>query len=527
MMFRRTVIAASVSIALASAALSALAGTETGPTSSETPYVVNVPPSVHIISLITVGDSVNDKPDSATPYRMVGIPDGMGAFDNNDGTFTVLMNHEVADTRGVPRQHGLAGAFVSHWIVRKSDLAVLHGGDQMKQVLAWGGAGFVPNTRALNRLCSANLPSVSALYNGRTGKGYTGRIFMNGEESGTEGRAFAHIVTGPGAGISYELPSLGKFAWENSVASPYEQDKTVVVGTDDGQGGQVYVYVGTKLDKGNEIEKAGLHGGQLYGIKVAGVPAEPRADGILSADFSLHPLGDVTAKTGVQLDADSDLGGVTHFLRPEDGAWDTRNPSVFYFVTTDRYDSVKDTTGTPANQVGRSRLYRLTFSDIRDPEAGGRIDMLLNGTEAQQMLDNITVDGDGNLLMQEDPGGQQRLAKIWKFDPRSRSLVEVARHDPERFMPGGAKFKTIDEESSGVIEITSLLSKHPSDRGRFGWEERERDAEEGDEADERFRWAKRGYRYYLSVTQVHLANPDAELVEGGQLYFIAVPRNLR
>ena len=35
-------------------------------------------------------------------------------------------------------------------------------------------------------------------------------------------------------------------------------------------------------------------------------------------------------------------------------------------------------------------------------------------------------------------------------------------------MPGGAKFKTIDEESSGVIEITSLLSKHPSDRGRFG-----------------------------------------------------------
>ena len=106
MMFRRTVIAASVSIALASAALSALAGTETGPASSETPYVVNVPPSVHIISLITVGDSVNDKPDSATPYRMVGIPDGMGAFDNNDGTFTVLMNHELGATSGAVRAHG-------------------------------------------------------------------------------------------------------------------------------------------------------------------------------------------------------------------------------------------------------------------------------------------------------------------------------------------------------------------------------------------------------------------------------------
>jgi hypothetical protein len=80
-----------------------------------------------------------------------------------------------------------------------------------------------------------------------------------------------------------------------------------------------------------------------------------------------------------------------------------------------------------------------------------------------------------------------------------------------------------------VIEITSLLSKQPRDRGRFGWEERERD-DDGDEADERFHWAKRGYRYYLSVTQSHnKIDPkvDPELVEGGQLYLIAVPRSLR
>ncbi len=29
---------------------------------------------------------------------MVGIPDGLGAFDNHDGTFTVLMNHELGNT---------------------------------------------------------------------------------------------------------------------------------------------------------------------------------------------------------------------------------------------------------------------------------------------------------------------------------------------------------------------------------------------------------------------------------------------
>ena len=73
---------------------------------------------------------------------------------------------------------------------------------------------------------------------------------MDGEEvtndpiTGNGGRAFAHIVTGPGAGISYELPYLGEFAWENAVASPYEQDKTIVIGMDDSTPGQVYVYIG-------------------------------------------------------------------------------------------------------------------------------------------------------------------------------------------------------------------------------------------------------------------------------------------
>ncbi|HYN13570.1 MAG TPA: hypothetical protein VET51_13100, partial [Burkholderiales bacterium] len=282
MTFSRSLIASSLSIALAGAALPALGDTFKGPSSSQTPYVVNVPRSVDIISLITVGDSVNDKPGSATPYRMVGIPDGLGAYDNHDGTFTVLMNHELAPTVGVQRRHGFAGAFVSQWIVRKSDLAVLHGGDLAKQVMEWDAAtqSFVPAIRPMGRLCSADLPAPTAFYNRKTGKGYTGRIFMNGEEVGNEGRAFAHIVTGPGAGISYELPSLGKFSWENSVASPYEQDKTVVVATDDSTPGQVYVYVGQKQSTGDEIEKAGLHGGVLYGVKVDGVALEVRETGI-------------------------------------------------------------------------------------------------------------------------------------------------------------------------------------------------------------------------------------------------------
>ena len=123
---------------------------------------------------------------------------------------------------GRRRQHGFAGAFVSHWIIRKSDLTVLHGGDQAKQVLEWNTVSkqFVPAARSIGRLCSADLPLPSALYDRGSGKGYSGRIFLDGEEVGTEGRVFAHIVSGPATGISYELPYLGKFSWENASPVP-------------------------------------------------------------------------------------------------------------------------------------------------------------------------------------------------------------------------------------------------------------------------------------------------------------------
>jgi Bacterial protein of unknown function (DUF839) len=533
-MFKKHLAALAVAAAFSSFAVCSTAANLQGPTSSATPYYINVPSSVDMISLLTVGDSVNDKPDGVTPYRMVGIPDGLGAFDNNDGTITVLMNHELGNTSGVVRQHGAKGAFVSQWTIRKSDLKVLHGGDLIKQQILWNPATstFAPGISAIARFCSADLAAPTAFYNSKTGKGYTGRIFMNGEETGNEGRSFATIVTGPGAGVSYELPSLGRLSYENSLASPFEQDKTVVISTDDSTPGQVYVYVGEKQSTGSEIEKAGLHGGILYGIKVNGFTKEDdaaaaaRTTGIPSGTrFGLHAFGDVRTRSGAQLQADSVAAGVTEFLRPEDGAWDTRNPNVFYYVTTDRFDQTKDA-GNAGTTIARSRLHKLTFDDIRDPARGGKIDQLIDGTGPGQMFDNITVDRDGNLILMEDPGNQQHAAKIWKYYPRTNQLVLLAQADPARF--GGrngataiaptAPF-TVDEESSGIIEVTSLFGKGGDDDGH--------DRDDDDDRDGRNAWMKKGYRYYLGVVQAHYPNPDAELVEGGQLFLMGVPKNAR
>ena len=101
----------------------------------------------------------------------------------------------------------------------------------------------------------------------------------------------------PTSGNAYELAFLGNLSYENVVANPYQQVKTIVAATDDTGGGQVYLYVGDKKATGTEVDKAGLTGGELYGIKVTGLPVESSASPA-NGTFSLARIGD-TAPGGV------------------------------------------------------------------------------------------------------------------------------------------------------------------------------------------------------------------------------------
>jgi hypothetical protein len=117
-------------------------------------------------------------------------------------------------------------------------------------------------------------------------------------------------------------------SFENSVASPSTGDKTVVVGLEDGTPGQVYVYVGDKTTSGSAVDKAALTNGTLFGIKVTGFPTEPTVGIPAGTAFTAPNLGNRQSSTGAALDADSVAADVTAFNRPEDGAWDTQDPSV-------------------------------------------------------------------------------------------------------------------------------------------------------------------------------------------------------
>lgn len=475
---RHCVVTAAVLACIAGAASAQV----TGPSSSQSPYVLPTIPGVTTTSIFTVGDTING-------YRMVGIPDGLGAFRAENGRITVLMNHELGATAGAVRAHGQTGAFVSRWEIG-DDLSVLSGRDHntssadayeySSSTGTWSNAAS-PAQR-WGRFCSADLAAPSAYKFGSLGT--DARIFMNGEEVGNEGRAYAHIVTGAATNQTWQLPHLGKFSWENSVASPYGQEKTLVMGLDDSTPGQNYLYVGNKQASGNDIEKAGLTNGSLYGIRVAGIPTEPRATGA-SGRFDLVNFGDVSNTSGSTLQNNSNAAGVTNFLRPEDGAWDPRagKQNDFYFVTTDRYDTV----GTGGNQVGRSRLYRMSFDDITNPTAGGTVTELISTANGPQMMDNLCIDKFGRIIIQEDIGSQNALGKIWLYDIDSGGLVQVAQHDPARFAPGAAGLLTIDEESSGIIDASDLL----------------------------------GDGHYLLDVQAHYGIPG-ELVEGGQFLSIYI-----
>jgi hypothetical protein len=457
-------------------ALALVAAVPTLGLTDEPAYFLPSASNVEITPIITVGEDVDG-------YEMVGIPDGLGAFDNRRrgddddddngrrrGTFTVLMNHELGPGEGIPRDHGARGAFVSRWVLNKSDLSVVSGDDQIKQVFvqdpitgAWSpsAAPF-----AFDRFCSADLAAPSAFFH--NGRGTRERIYLNGEESRPPfsnppgnttaenyGHGWAHILTGPLNGQTYELNDVGEMSFENVVASPYAQRKTVVVGLDDSTNAlpgatynpqnppsEVYVYVGEKQRTGNPVQRAGLTGGALFGIKVTGDPTEATVTG--GERFSLATMSPAAQDTGSVLQSESAANGVTQFRRVEDGQWDPTHRNHFYFVTTDQF-------------AGITRLWLLDFDDVRRPELGGEIEIVIDSPAGVpgEMFDNMTVDAKGNILLQEDPGNVPYFAKIWLFDPDTDDLTELAQANPAEFTSAADD----DEESSGIIDVSHILGK--------------------------------------------------------------------
>lgn len=505
--------AGALSLAAAAPAVAAPGTGTTGPTTAVAPYVLPVADGVQTTSLLTVGD----KP-AANGYRMVGIPDGLGARLGSDGAVEVFMNHELGTVSrtdptpvGVTRRHGQKGAFVANLKVNKTSLAVTEGKDLIgpNQIKYYdypsktfgptpssaspAGANplFLAQGAAFNRFCSATLTEKDQLINPSSGKGFAGQIFFGNEESGAEGRIFGILDDG----TTKQLPRLGLAAWENTVPARNRTDTTLVHGLEDGGSAQLWSYVGQKTSTGDAFDKAGLTNGKNYVIDALDETVSTDAQFRDKFGKGVPTPVDFTEidsnQPGAKQNADAAAGGLS-LNRIEDGSWDPSNPRDFYFHTTEGGDTTPNP-ATPSVTRDGGGLWRLRYKNIENPLAGATLTLLLDGSEAPYLSkpDNMTIDTHGNLLMQEDPGNNAVLARIVAYDIDTGRRGVAARFDPALFSTpeaGSEAPRTIDEESSGIIDTEDTF----------------------------------GDGTFLFDAQIHRKHPDPELVEYGQLLLLEV-----
>lgn len=445
------------------------ASTGHGPSTTTDPYVLPVAADVSIRSLLTVGDAGS----AANGYEMVGIPDGLGMTIEH-GKVVVYMNHELTDTQGIPRRHGQAGAFASRLVINPWSLAVTHGSDLVDpgvrfydyptDTYVMSGARFADSAAqdaTFGRWCSSTLSAPGLFWSDWKGVGYRGQIYFGNEEDGDNGRSFGVLTDGS----AQALPRLGLFQWENTIPANNWGRTTLVMGQEDGptDASQLWVYVGTKQNSGNPFDRAGLTNGTDFVIDAV--------NPLVTDDISwraTYPKG-VSAKvllneipwdaTGAAQNAMAKAEGLS-LNRIEDGYWDPRHPNDFYFLTTEGGDK---TTTFPYTRDGGG-LWRLSFKNIEQPDKGATLTLLLDGTEEigvgepkMNKPDNMAMDRHGNILIQEDPGGNAHLARIVAYRIKDGALGVVARFDESLF--SGATPLTLDEESSGIIDASSVWGR--------------------------------------------------------------------
>ena len=494
------------------AAFAAPAGTSRGPSTPTDPYVLPVADGVGIKSLLTVADAGA----AGDGYEMVGIPDGLGAYNDPDSRdFTLLMNHELGQTVGGVRRHGQQGAFVSELDIDSDTFAVEEGKDlvdpdvrywdyvkrRYRAVPSAGGVNprdatdtFPAQLAAFGRWCSGTLSDPGQLFDEDSRKGFRGQVWFGNEEVGDEGRVFGVTMDGQ----AQQLPRLGLFSWENTKPAPTDNKVTMTMGMEDTATGQVWVYIGKKQRNGNAFDKAGLTNGTDFVLDLDNETVDSDAEFRATygkgnpAEFDLGTDEVVDwDRSGARQNAEGTAKGLT-LNRIEDGHWDPGNPNDFYFVTTEGSPGVVPDEPSVTRDGGG--LWRIRFDNVNHPEQGGTLELLLDGTEEPYLNkpDNMGIDTRGNLLIQEDPGNNAQLARIVAYKIANGDRGVVAEFDENLFRTGAPGFITQDEESSGIIDAKNVIGR--------GW--------------------------FLFDAQIHAPSGDPATVEHGQLLAMHV-RNFR
>lgn len=234
-----------------------------------------------ITDIHTIGQEIGD-------YFPVGKLDGIGAFELNDDTVRVLINHELNPETGSIYQvdDGLGGTFnltgarISYFDISKDTRQIVDSGLSYNRIYNADGnissdtSLFANDFPGLSRLCSANLFDA---YEFGDKHGFENRIYMTNEEDGGTSNPVggAFWALDPENDNLWHVPDLGRGAWESSTQVDTNSKNTIalILANDsspfdvdnDGEVEAVplYLYVGEKKS-GDFLDQNGLRDGKLY-----------------------------------------------------------------------------------------------------------------------------------------------------------------------------------------------------------------------------------------------------------------------
>ena len=542
--------------------------------------------------ILTIGETIAGtsgalNPSTAGDYTPVGILDGLGAFKLNKREVRVLANHELLNFRGNSYEvsdgkggtFSMTGARVSYFDIDKKTRKIVDAGLAYNLIydangeIATDTSFLLEGFSGFSRFCSSNLIEPRQF---RRGRGIEDRIYFTGEEDGGQFNPVggAEWALDPSTGTIWQLPDLGRGAWENvTELDTGKTDKVAIILADDSspfnfnpdddevEAVPLYLYIGTKnpgakLASGEEDFPAvnGLSGGKLY-VWVAdeeGVdsPLEFRGSGSLPGRFveidNAQRLENASENGSTGFDeygyptqsnlvTQAEKLGAFGFSRPEDVATNPRKGNEFVLASTgvDTFD-VDPATGNGADSFGTMYTMTVDFSDIENPT--GKLVILYDGdADPKRQLrspDNLDWADNGKIYVQEDEAEEDTLTGEPLFgagaaNPNEAGIVEINRKKS-----GKAKLKRIANIDRSVVldgsipVPTDAVDVDAGDAGEW---------ESSGILDVSKLFGERPGTLFLFDVQAHGVEDqdqfntdsrivDGDLVEGGQLSFLAKGR---
>lgn len=439
-------------------------------------------------ALLTVGDHLpsRDPRFANQEFQPVGALDGLGAYQLDQDTVRVLLNHELNGKAGYPYRldNGtrLTGARISFLDIDRRTLQILDSGIAYRIIRDRQGriveTGFqinevVQTEQGLSRLCSSHLIEKDTF-------NFVDTIYLTMEELSDP---LGHPYGGTVWALDVErqtlhaVPAMGRMAGENATPLSGPQDAVALLIGDDtipqtekaesfGQKADrqtspdhlvtapLWLYVGRKnastnmlppgVDPGNAtfLNRNGLLVGQLYyfvgeqgartvaqfngtGSTLTGVWKEIDVlDRAKAGEKGYDSLG---YKTGLTLRREAKAGGAFQFSRPED-------VSTHPFIGT---RAVLASTGRDTVFPGHDAWGTMYQIDVDPERMTATLTILYDGDDAGgarfshpddgiRSPDNLVWAGDGSIYVQEDNAKNQAPL----FGSHSGQEASLWRLDP-------------------------------------------------------------------------------------------------